>query len=233
MNKYKEFFGDWADLFSPFLSSEEFKNINIQLRRLVVKGVEVTPSFNEIFRAFKECPLERFHTLIMGMDAYYTKNPDGSLVADGIAFSAKRSIKPPKSLEIIYSAIDEDIYQGWGYHLTEGDNDLKRWANQGILLLNASLSTVVGSSGAHMAIWYPFIKYVCKRINETKDSIGVILMGRNAQEFRPLLDNPTYRVLSCEHPVAASYRNGKWDYNHCFSQISEFQRKQNNINIIW
>lgn len=198
------------------------------------QGKEMTPRFSETFRAFKECPWHKLHTVLLGQDPYSGKISKGVYVADGLAFSSRNSTKCPKSLEHIYRAVDRDIYKGTATHLTD-TFDLTKWANQGILLLNTALSFPIGQkSAAHVNLWHPFITYVLKTINQRKDCIAFGLMGSYAKAYKNLLTNETFAIYDCEHPAAVEYRlGGRWDDEGIFRSIDAFQRTFNNIKINW
>lgn len=163
---------------------------------------------------------------------YNNKTKKGELVADGIAFSSKNSETCPKSLNYILEAIDQDIYNLEGFELGKS-YDLTKWANQGILLVNCGLTTTIGKAGAHIQLWSPFINYLFNLLNLKKDNLGVILMGSHARKNKNLFTNETFKVFECEHPASAAYRGGKWNHNHVFKELTEFQKTKNNIEIKW
>ena len=228
----KEHFGEWEPLLGPFLYSEEFKKIGIALNKQHKAGIEVTPKFSDMFRAFRLCSPFKMHTIFIGQDSYYQKISNNFYVADGLAFSSRYSKSCPKSLQYIYQAIDREIYDGENTSLTD-TFDLEKWAIQGILLTNCSLSTTIGKAGAHMDLWRPFTEYLLKTINKRRDSLCVVLVGKDAQKYESLLTNPTYKILKCVHPAYAAYKKIEWDSNNIFKELVKFQRKQNNISIKW
>jgi len=239
---YSQFFGqEWARLLDSFLHSKEYKFIGQELvRQKSLKNVEITPKFSDIFRAFLECPYWKMSTLILGQDVYPNKNPNGTYVADGIAFSAKENKSVPVSLQFIHDAIDESVYNGdyapmctFNHDTNECTHDLKYLANSGILLVNCAYTTIVGAPGAHLTLWAPFTKFLISAINEHKDSIGVILIGTSAKSYKPLFTNKTFKILECEHPAAALYKKRKWEHNNVFKDLTDWHKKTNNIQINW
>lgn len=241
MTRNEKFFGkDWAVFLEPFLSSKVYENIGHYLIDLRKQGIEITPDLKIIFRAFSECPLHKLHTVILGMDPYSDKTSDGDFVADGLAFSARNSVKAPKSLNTIYEAIDMDVMHGnyvpkgeWNPHKVAITHSLKDWANSGILLLNCGLTTIVGRSNEHIPLWRPFIDYVMWTLNKRKDGLGFILMGSHAKKYRGILTNTTFGVFDCEHPVAGHYQHRAWNHENVFSRLTEWQQKYNNVKIDW
>lgn len=240
-NKFAKYFGEgWASLLMPFLTSQQFAFIGNSLREQAKNGLEIAPHLPDIFRAFKECPLEKLHTVILGMDAYPLKTPRGTYMADGLAFSSNTSVTLPKSLGCILEAIDVDVYEGlyvptttMDYNLKQPVWDLKHWANQGILLINCGLTTVINNPGTHILLWNPFIKWLLKTLNDNRDSLGVVLIGSHARCHRGLLNNPSYGVYECEHPAGAIHKKRAWKHEHVFKKLTDFQQKRNNIKIKW
>ncbi len=240
-NRYVKFFGEeWSTFLRPLLLSKEYMNLGKELTKQKKSGIDITPGFENIFRAFKECPMSKLHTIILGQDVYVTKNGDGSYTADGIAFSSNTSTRCPTVLNSIQQAIDDDIFQGdysptatWDYETQSAVWDLKTWAEQGILLLNCSLTSVVGRQNEHMNLWAPFINFVIQETTCRKDSLGIILMGTHAKDKRTLITNRSHFVTFCEHPNAAMYGNRRWNHNNVFSELNDFQKKFNNITIKW
>lgn len=222
----------WYNQLQDHLHSESFRGIARETIRLQKQGVELTPKIKDTFRAFVECPYDRLHTIILGMDPYPGKVDKNNYVADGIAFSSRYSKTCPKSLNYLLEVIDRDIYDGKGYHLTQ-NFDLTRWANQGILLLNCALSLPIKEkSGFHIPLWHPFITYVLQTISR-KDNIGVILMGGKAKEYQYLLKNPSWAIYTCEHPSAANYHGGNWRDEGVFKALVAYHKAINNIKINW
>lgn len=236
MSKLKEMFEDgWYKVLESHLQSQAFREIGFRLKEMSKNKVEITPRFEDTFRAFKECSWENLHTVLIGQDPYpgVIDRQKRIYVADGLAFSSRYSEKIPKSLAHIYTAVDQDIYNGESLDITD-TFDLVKWANQGILLLNAALSFPVGQkSGAHVNLWQPFISYVLKTINGRKDSIAFGLFGSYAKAYKPFLNNDTFGVYTCEHPAAADYRMSTWKHEGIFKAIDGFQKSMNNINIKW
>lgn len=227
----KMFERGWYEQLRPFLYSDAFKKIGKELVYQSKQLKEITPAFENTFRAFKECRWDQVHTVILGQDPYPGKILNNNYVADGLAFSSRLSQKAPSSLSYIFHAVQEDIkmndYQVESY-------DLKRWASQGILLLNCALSLPLDKSHNHIMLWQPFIAHVLKIINSRKDSVAFALMGSYAKKYKPLLTNDTFAVYECEHPSAANHRSDRdWHHDQIFYKIDGFQKFKNGIFIKW
>lgn len=206
---------EWLIKLNPFLQGEEFSKISDVL---VKEQAVITPSLLNVFRAFKECPYKDLKLVICGFDPYPGLTPDKQRVADGIAFSSRNSInKPPKSLEFIYRAWEEDFT----ITMDRRNNDLTYLANQGVLFLNTALTTRIGKTGEHGKLWEPFIKYVLKMLNQYNNGIVYLFMGKVAQEFIPLLTKERNFVLKCSHPASAAYSGGVWKHEHIFDEVQK------------
>lgn len=234
MAKLEDLFeSGWYKELDDHLHSQAFREIGQTLHNISKSRIPMTPKFEDMFRAFKECSWSSLHTVLIGQDPYPGKVDEKNYVADGLAFSSRNSKTIPKSLNYIYEALEKDFEVPY----ENAENfDLTRWAKQGILLLNCALTlpqSVNTKSGAHVLLWSPFITYVLKTINERKDSIAFGLFGNYAKTYRKLLTNDTFAIYECEHPAAAAYRKGKWNHDRIFAAVNEFQKFKNNIHIEW
>lgn len=235
MDKLEGIFGKgWAEQLSPFLRSKDFDDIGKIIQKSKV-AKQLTPEPRDMFRAFRECPWEKLHTVILAGGPYISAYPDTGLVADGLAFSARTSRNTPRTLKEIIEAIDEEVYEykpeesflGW-------DNDLSYLANQGILLLNTGITAdIKKGSSSHIYAWKPFISYIIKLINHKKDKVGVILFGDYAQAYKDLFDNPSFAVFTAELPLEAIQKNKTWKSNNVFKDLTDFQKVVNQIKISW
>lgn len=200
--------------------SQQFENIGLTLMKEYNEGKIITPDFKNMFRAFKDCPYDKLKVVILGLDPY-----PGKGVADGLAFSARNNqLDPPKSLMYILEAMEKDVYGGFGigYNPDYGNSDLTRWANQGVLLLNQSLSTHQGLTGVHLSLWYPFIQYVIGILKLYNPGLVYILLGSKAKQWTKFIDDNKNFVLDAVHPAYCAYKGLKnWDCNKVFSETNE------------
>lgn len=221
----------WHDILKGFLLSEDFVNIIKTLETCVENGERFTPPLRQVFNAFIECPYEQCKVIILGQDPYPQLN-----VADGIAFSCGNTKKPEASLRYIFKAVNDTVYES-KKDIKTFDPDLKRWANQGVLLLNTALTTEIGKIGKHIDIWQPFITYLVDMLNcSDKDYIWVF-MGKKAQEYEDLVDNVLNNtvLLNCSHPASAAYaKSSIWDCNDVFNTVNKHLKHQNKLpEIVW
>jgi uracil-DNA glycosylase len=215
--KFEE--GWWCKL-SPFLLSSHMRTIGGTLTREITQGATITPTLDDTFRAFKECPYNNLKVVILGLDPYPAHG-----VADGLAFSAKNHpLDIPSSLKFMIDAIEKDVYNGFAIGFNENwmDSDLTRWANQGVLLLNQALTTHVGKIGTHLELWQPFIRYVFHVLRENNTGLIYILLGAKAKMWSAAIDAERNYVLTATHPNVCFHQGLKeWDCNKVFSTANK------------
>lgn len=208
----------WSTKLRGFMQSSDFDQILETLYQQREQGKRFTPPLKHVFRAFEECPEKDLKVIIIGQDPYPSMN-----VADGIAFSCGLTGKPQPSLKFIFQEVERTVYQDWP---TYQDPDLKRWANQGVLLINTALTCEIDKVGSHYNIWNDFIMYLLDMLNLTKSGLIFILLGAKAQELEAVLGQNHY-VLKASHPASAAYNGGKWDCNDVFNKANEILKQQN------
>jgi uracil-DNA glycosylase len=176
-----------------------------------------------IFTAFDKTPPDRLKVVILGQDPYH--NPGQ---AHGLSFSVPDGVTPPPSLLNIYKEIAADI----GLQLPRKGN-LEKWAEQGVLLLNAALTVRANEPGSHAKIgWMDFTDAVIRAISERKEHIVFLLWGRFAQEKQVLIDETKHLVLKAAHPSPFSAEKGFFGCRH-FSKTNEYLVKNGIDPIDW
>lgn len=222
---------NWYLKLQPFLESEKFTAIGKELVRQRDLGIQLTPLFDDTFRAFKECPYKDLKVVFMGLDPYPHKG-----VCDGLAFSAKYSNFEPKSLMYILDAMEKDAYGGFGIGFNEDyrNPDLGRWAKQGVLLINTALSTQVGKTGAHLELWQPFIQNLYTTLSFYNTGIIYVFFGSQARQWAAAIPKGQNYVMSVVHPAYCAYKNLKeWDCEGIFSKINKLLEANNKTKILW
>jgi uracil-DNA glycosylase len=207
----------WDLKLRSFIKSADFENILRVLHEQREEGKRFTPPLKYVFRAFEECPLNTLKVVIIGQDPYPHMG-----VADGIAFSCSLIGKPQPSLRYIFNGLNETIYKDG----REQNPDLKRWANQGVLMLNTALTCQIDKIGSHFAIWESFVAYLLDMLSLTNSGIIFILLGAKAHELEPLLGD-NHHILKASHPASAVYSGGKWNCNDVFNKANEIIEKNN------
>jgi len=213
-NKLKD--SGWDRMLSPYVNGLSFDYIMTKLRDSVEQGLRFTPKFKDVFNGFYECPYDNLKVVIVGQDPYPQLG-----VADGIAFSCSRKGKAEKSLQYILKALEDE----------NGDVNLKRWSNQGVLLINTAFTCEINKIGSHYGIWKSFTEHVFDNINRHNPDTIFILMGKKAEAWQTLL--PNCKILKCSHPASAAYRGGEWDCNDVFNKANTILIKQDKTCINW
>ena len=213
-NKLKD--SGWDRMLSPYVNGLSFDYIMNKLRDSVEQGLRFTPKFKDVFNGFYECPYDNLKVVIVGQDPYPQLG-----VADGIAFSCSIKGKAEKSLQYILKALEDE----------DGSVDLRRWSNQGVLLINTAFTCEVNKIGSHYGIWKSFTEHVFDNINRHNPDTIFILMGKKAEAWQTLL--PNCKILKCSHPASAAYRGGEWDCNDVFNKANTMLIKQDKTCINW
>lgn len=183
----------------------------------------VYPPPKWIFRTFDECPLGGLRVVILGQDPYHTPG-----VANGLSFSANEGNPIPPSLLNIY----KEIRTEFGTPIPPSP-DLTRWAKQGVLLLNATLTVQKGNPGSHQGKgWEQFTDAVIKHISSNTAHIVFILWGNFAKKKEVLIDSTKHLVLKSAHPSPFSANNGFFGNNH-FKQCNEYLVQHGKSPIEW
>jgi uracil-DNA glycosylase len=174
------------------------------------KSSRVYPPPKFIFRSFELCPFDRVKVVILGQDPYHGPNQ-----ANGLAFAVSQGINLPPSLQNIYKEIATDL--GKKPLLT---GDLERWAKQGVLLLNATLTVRAGQAGSHQNKgWEKFTDAVIQVLSDRKEHLVFMLWGAYAQKKGSIINTTKHLVLKSAHPSPLSAYNGFFG-NHHFSQAN-------------
>jgi len=223
-NKLKD--SSWDRMLSPYVNGLSFDHIMNTLIENVEQGRRFTPKFKDVFNGFYECPYNDLKVVIVGQDPYPQLG-----VADGIAFSCSVKGKAEKSLQYILKQTTGDYTDTGRAIYTPEECDLRRWANQGVLLINTAFTCEVNKIGSHYGIWKSFTEHVFDNINRHNPDTIFILMGKKAEAWQTLL--PNCKILKCSHPASAAYRGGEWDSNDVFDKANEILNTQDKACINW
>lgn len=208
----------WDKLLLPYVNSVRFEHIMDKLIDNVEQGLRFTPRFKDVFNGFYESPYKDTKVVIVGQDPYPQVG-----VADGIAFSCSRTGKTEKSLQYIFKSLYGE-YEGY-------NNDLRRWSNQGVLLINTAFTCEINKIGSHYSIWKSFTEHVFEGINKNNPDTVFVLMGKKAEAWQTLL--PNCKILKCTHPASAAYRGGEWDSNDVFNKVNDYLKSKGKTCIEW
>ena len=214
----------WSRVFKSFIFSNDFDEILTKLWNLSQEDKRFTPPLKQVFRAFEECPYDKLQVVFIGQDPYPQLG-----VADGISFSCSNTGKVQPSLRYIFEEIERTVYQGFPSHQ---EPDLKRWSNQGILMLNTALTVEVGNIGSHYNIWKPFTAYLLDWLNNYNPGLVYVYMGKKAEEWSELTNNNNHK-FTVKHPASAAYTGSKWDSNDVFNKVSKIVKENSGQTITW
>ena len=194
------------------------------------------PPASEVFNAFNLCPLDKVKVVILGQDPYH-----GPGQAEGLCFSVKDGIQLPPSLVNIFKEVKNDI--GTVPELSavaaqkgvrSYNGSLRRWAEQGVLLLNATLTVREHEAGSHQRKgWEEFTDAVIRKVSETQEHVVFILWGGYARSKSKLIDKSRHLILESVHPSPLSANRGGWFGNHHFSQCNTYLIANNRDPITW
>ncbi|WP_276495661.1 uracil-DNA glycosylase [Pontibacter litorisediminis] len=184
---------------------------------------KVYPAGNQIFSAFEMCPFDKVEVVILGQDPYHGPNQ-----AHGLAFSVNEKVRTPPSLLNIFKEIKSDL----GKDLPPNGN-LERWAQQGVLLLNATLTVRAGNAGSHQRKgWEEFTDAVVQKVNELKENVVFMLWGAYAQKKGAFIDERRHLVLKAAHPSPFAADRGFFGSRH-FSKANAYLAKHGKKPIDW
>ena len=223
-SKLKE--SGWDRMLAPYVNGLSFDHIMNTLIENVEQGKRFTPRFKDVFNGFYECPYDHMKVVIVGQDPYPQLG-----VADGIAFSCSRKGKAEKSLQYILKQTIGGFEETGRVMYTPEECDLRRWSNQGVLLINTAFTCEINKIGSHYAIWKSFTEYIFDNINRHNKDTIFILMGKKAEQWQTLI--PNCKILKCPHPASAAYRGGEWNCNDVFNKANQELKKQGKTCIEW
>ena len=212
----------WKAVLTPEFEKPYFKTLTDFVRDEYSSGTCYPPAA-QIFNAFDLCPFDKVKVVIIGQDPYHEPGQ-----AQGLCFSVNDGIKIPPSLVNIYREIKDDL----GINPPESGN-LQRWAEQGVLLLNATLTVRIHQAGSHQRHgWETFTDAVIKTIAEQRDNVVFILWGSYAQSKAQMIDAKKHLILKSVHPSPLSAHRGFFG-NHHFSLTNDYLIKKGMTPINW
>lgn len=208
------------------LEEEFHKEYYIKLRSFLKDEYShhtVFPSMYDIFNAFKATDYNDVKAVILGQDPYHEPNQ-----AHGMAFSVKPDVAIPPSLVNMYKELEQSL----GCYVPN-NGYLMKWAEQGVLLLNTTLTVRCGSANSHsQAGWQIFTDNVIRKLNERKDPIVFLLWGSNARRKAELIDRERHFILEAPHPSPLSAYRGFFGCNH-FAKTNRILEKLGKEPIDW
>ncbi|WP_028786998.1 uracil-DNA glycosylase [Terrimonas ferruginea] len=213
----------WKKVLHAEFSKPYFQNIILHLKTEKTQGKTIYPPGPFIFNAFNTTPLSKVKVVILGQDPYH-----GPGQAHGLCFSVQNGVPAPPSLVNIFKELRDDIGMEIPMH-----GNLTRWAEQGVFLLNASLTVRAGEPMSHAKIgWATFTDEVIKTISAECAHVVFLLWGKFAQEKSALIDGTKHLILKAAHPSPLSAHNGFLGCKH-FSKTNEYLMQQGIPPVDW
>ena len=213
----------WKQVLADEFSSLYFKNLAAFVKTAYANGV-VYPPGKYIFEAFNRTPFDKVKVVILGQDPYHEPNQ-----AHGLCFSVQKGVRLPPSLVNIYKELEDEF----GTKFLDRDGDLSHWADQGVLLLNATLTVAAGNAGSHQGRgWEMFTDAVVSKLAEQRENLVFMLWGSYARRKGAVINRKRHLVLECAHPSPLSVYRGFFGCGH-FKKANEYLASKGLPSINW
>ena len=213
---------DWKTALNSTISAAYFQDLGLFLERELI-SYDIFPAMDQIFTAFQRCSLQQTKVVIIGQDPYH-----GLGQAQGLSFSVHASFPLPPSLRNIYKELYDDL------KVVRMDGDLRSWADQGVLLLNAVLSVRSGEPNSHAKLgWEEFTQDVIRILNDEKQNVVFVLWGAYAQKLSKFIDPQRHLIIQAAHPSPLSANRGGFFGTKPFSKINEYLLRSGQTPIDW
>ena len=223
MEKEVNIEASWKAVLKDEFCKDYFKTLREFVKNEYLHGIVYPPPKN-IFRAFELCPFDKVEVVILGQDPYHGPNQ-----ANGLCFAVSDGQRLPPSLQNIFKEIESDL----GKSLINKTGDLERWAKQGVLLLNATLTVSARQAGSHQGKgWEQFTDAVIRKLSEERENLVFILWGNYAKQKGAHIDRTKHFVIESPHPSPFSAYNGFFG-SKPFSKTNTYLAEHNKKQIDW
>lgn len=213
----------WKEVLKEEFEKEYFKRLTSFVKEEYSGSTPIYPPARLIFNAFDHCPFNDVKVVILGQDPYH-----GAGQANGLCFSVNKGVQFPPSLLNIFKEIESDT----GTPIPQ-DGDLTRWSDQGVLLLNATLTVRAAQAGSHQKRgWEEFTDAAIRELANRRENIVFILWGSYAQKKGAFIDRNRHLVLASPHPSPLSAYQGFFG-NHHFSRANAYLAEHGKSTIKW
>ena len=202
----------WKEVLKDEFKKPYFKQIAEHLKTEKSQGKTIYPPGSQIFHAFEATPFDEVKVVVLGQDPYH-----GPKQAHGLSFSVQKGVPAPPSLINIFKELHEDVGVPIPKH-----GHLEKWAKQGVLLLNASLTVRAAEPMSHAKLgWEKFTNTVIEKVSGLKEHVVFVLWGKFAQEKQALIDIKKHYIIKSAHPSPLSATNGFFG-SKPFSKINTY-----------
>lgn len=213
----------WLAYLETEFNQEYMLRLKAFLQTEKEKGLRIYPPGPLIFNALNKTPFDRVKVVILGQDPYH-----GAGQAHGLSFSVPKGVAVPPSLKNIYKELESDLGIEMPAH-----GDLSHWAEQGVLLLNATLTVEAGRAGSHQKKgWEIFTDKIMSIVSREKEGIVFLLWGNYAKAKQALIDGQKHLILAAPHPSPFSAHYGFLGCRH-FSRASEYLISRGKTPVDW
>ena len=230
----------WRKVLADEFTKPYWKDLTNFVRGEIQAGKQIFPAPKNIFAGFSLCPFDKLKVVIVGQDPYHSISkvetdcnsslPKNVPTAHGLCFSVVKGAKIPPSLKNIYKELKAEF--GDKFTIPNHGN-LEKWAEQGVLLLNTTLTVEAHKPMSHAGKgWEEFTGKVIEKISREKTGVVFLLWGRHAQSRKKLIDLDKHFVLEAAHPSPFSAHNGFFGCGH-FQKTNEILKKQGKTEIDW
>ena len=212
---------NWTEILAPIKNSDYFETL-WQKVKTEYAAEKCFPPKEQIFRALELTAFENIKVVIIGQDPYHN-----DFQANGLCFSASENVTTPPSLKNIFTELKDDL----GIERTK--KELDDWAEQGVLLLNATLTVKAHEPNSHKDLgWEKFTNFIIKEISDKKENIVFVLWGAFAQKKEELINSSQHFIIKSAHPSPFSVYRGFYG-SKPFSQINTYLQAKNQKPISW
>lgn len=227
---FKDHFHEsYHDIMRQFVESEECDRLYAYLKERGRERRKIAPLPSLTYRCFQETPLDKLKCCVLGMSPYHTTRGP-VIIADGLLMGCSITNQLQPSLTKFYEGLERELYDG--LNLTyEKTPDVSYLAKQGVLMLNASLTTEINKPGSHLEIWEPFIKYVFVNIIGPS-RVPAIFLGKEAARFKRWMSPMTWSFI-VSHPASAAYNHTDWDTEGVFTKVNRLLLEDKKHVIQW
>ena len=211
----------WTEILAPIKNSEYFENLWNKVKSEYGLAT-VFPPKSQIFRALELTPFDEVKVVIIGQDPYHNDHQ-----ANGLSFSVSEEVSAPPSLKNIFTELKADL------GIERQETDLQDWAEQGVLLLNSSLTVRAHSPNSHKDLgWNKFTNFIIKEISDEKENVVFVLWGAFAQKKEELIDSSKHFIIKSAHPSPFSVHRGFYG-SKPFSKVNNYLKSKNIKPISW
>ena len=226
MELFEEIHESWSFLKNNEKLKLQLKQINDNLVKIINENATVLPCpYSLTFDCFNYCHADQLKVVILGQDPYFSNKDE----AMGLSFSVPENVKLPPTLKNIFKELKSDLPDG--DDLTCGD--LTPWAEDGVLLLNTSLTVLHKTAGSHVTLWKNWTEEVLRLISQNTNHVVFILWGAHARAYKRYIDTTKHHIIESVHPSPLSANSGDFFGSRPFSRTNEYLVNNGRESVNW